>query len=399
MGTPTKKEFESEALRSFMKNQAAKEFEALADNTPELSELKEAGYFSDAKKNLMSKKVVKDWTAYRESLGETVLSENISVQRDFSLSRLVTDMKAHLGYIISAESGHGKSYMAFSLIREVMKLEHKTRVIVFTPSTIYNRKFGGGINLVKVGTADFSPVVNREKVDAQKNDWLRDTFYVNCDKKYSFEKSDFLDKLLNNDNVNLIFEIHYLNSRKIKTFISECLKVVYERQKRKLEENPDYDRHILFVLEEAQNSYSTYNLNDDAALETLTILSQGRTDANCHFLAICQRLAEVSVKVTERLRLISGLQVGYNSLNRVKAQINPEIRTVVQHLPPRTFLYVNGKDNSCFEIAPYRFSGKPEQILPYEDTESSPMVEAEGFTLRVNGRFHKLLAPLSKLRI
>ncbi len=346
----------------------------------------------------MAARGVNNWDAYRESLGETVLSENVSVQRDFSLSRLVIDMKAHLGYIISAESGHGKSFMSFSLIRETMKLEHNTRVIIFTPSTIYSRKFGGGINLVKVGTVDFSPVVDREKVELQKNDWLRDTFYVNCDKKYSFEKTEFLDKLLKNDNINLIFEIHYLNSRKIKTFITECLKVVYERQKQKLEENPDYDRHVLFVLEEAQNSYSTYNLNDDAALETLTILSQGRTDANCHFLAVCQRLAEVSVKVTERLRLISGLQVGYNSLNRVKAQINPEIRNVVQRLPPRTFLYVNGNDNPCFEIPNYRYSGKPEQILPYEDTELSPMVEVDGFSLKVSGRFHKLLAPLSKLR-
>lgn len=90
----------------------------------------------------------------------------------------------------------------------------------------------------------------------------------------------------------------------------------------------------------------------------------GRTDENLHFLAITQRLAETSVKISERLRLISGLQIGFNSINRVKAQITPELREIVQRLPSRTFLYVNGSSNPLFQIPTYSYKGKLKQILP-----------------------------------
>jgi uncharacterized protein (DUF2225 family) len=214
----------------------------------------------------------------------------------------------------------------------------------------------------------------------------RDTFFLNTDKKYMFERSSWLEQLLRNDSINICFEIHYLNSRKAKTFITG-LKILFEHGKAKLESNPDYDFHTLAVLEEAQNSYGTYNLNDDSALEALSILSMGRTDANLHFLAITQRLAETSVKITERLRLISGLQIGFNSINRVKAQITPELKELVQRLPPRTFLYVNGKQNPIFQIPEYSFKGKLKQILP--QIEQQPEKKKVGF-LRALWNYQKL---------
>lgn len=291
-------------------------------------------------------------------------TQNESIQKGFSVETLISDMKAHLGFIVSAESGHGKSFLSFTLVREAMKPEHKTRVIVFSPSTIWNRKFGSGIYLVKIGTADFSPIVDYDKVKVQTIPNTRDSFFLNTDKKYLFKRSEWLKQLLADDSKHLILEIHYLNSRKIKYFVSECLKMVYERMKQTLETNPDYDKHILFVLEECQNSYSTYSLTDDVSLETLTILSQGRTDANCHFLGICQRLAEVSTKVTERLRLISGLQIGANSLAKVRSQIPDELKKVVQELPQRTWLYLDGKTNPLFTIPEYHSRGKPFQLKP-----------------------------------
>jgi hypothetical protein len=292
--------------------------------------------------------------------------QDVPIQKGFTVQTLIDDMKAHLGFIVSAESGSGKSYLGFTLIRAAMEPENKTRVVIFSPSTIYQRKFGASDNLklIKVGTANFSPVQNYDKAEMERVGNGRDTFFLNTDKKYMFERSSWLEQLLRNDSINICFEIHYLNSRKAKTFITECLKILFEHGKAKLESNPEYDFHTLAVLEECQNSYGTYNLNDDSALEALSILSMGRTDANLHFLAICQRLAETSVKISERLRLISGLQIGFNSLNRVKAQITPELKEVVQRLPPRTFLYVNGKTNPIFEIPQYSFKGKLKQILP-----------------------------------
>ena len=69
------------------------------------------------------------------------------------MRNLIEDMKGCLGFIVSSESGHGKSYLSFSVAREAMKPEYKTRVIIFSPSTVWNRKFGacGSLKLVKVG--------------------------------------------------------------------------------------------------------------------------------------------------------------------------------------------------------------------------------------------------------
>lgn len=293
-------------------------------------------------------------------------TKNVSVQKGFTVQNLIDDMKGCLGFIVSSESGHGKSFLSFSLCRTAIEPQNKTRLIVFSPSTIWNRKFGAcdNLKLVKVGTSDFSPVVDYDKEEFERVGNGRDTFFLNTDKKYMFKKSRWLEQLLATDSLNLLFEIHYLNSRKAKTFITECLKMVFEREKQKLLDNTEYDRHTLAVLEECQNSYGTYNLNDDSSLEALSVLSMGRTDSNLHFLAITQRLAETSVKVTERLRLISGLQIGFNSLNRVKAQITPELRDVVQILPKRTFLYVNGKENPIFKIPEYPYKGKLGQLIP-----------------------------------
>jgi len=295
---------------------------------------------------------------------------NQSIQKGFSVADLISDLKEHLGYIVSAESGHGKSFLAFSLVREAIKPEHKIRTLVFTPSTVWNRRFGYGIFLVKVGVAEFSPIFDYDKVHVEGIPHNGNGFILNTDKKYAFKKSAWLEQLLADDTKNLILEIHYLNSRKIRFFTNECLKLVYQRMIEKLEQNPDYDNHILFVLEECQNQYGTYSLNDDASLEMLTVLTQSRTDANCHFLAITQRLAEVSTKVTERLRLISGLQIGFNSLNRVRNQVSPELRQLVQKLKPRDWLYLNAKENPIFTVSEYRYRGKPTQLKP--EIESKP---------------------------
>ncbi|MGD0203506.1 MAG: hypothetical protein ABSC20_06330 [Candidatus Bathyarchaeia archaeon] len=307
-------------------------------------------------------------------------TNNVSIQSSFTVQNLIDDMKKCLGFIVSAESGSGKSYLGFTICREAMKAENKTRIIIFSPSTIYNRKFGScdNLKLIKVGTADFSPVVDYDKEMLERVANVRDTFFLNTDKKYMFKRSLWLEQLLANDSLNLCFEIHYLNSRKAKTFITECLKLIFERERKKLERNPDYDFHTLAVLEECQNSYGTYNLNDDSSLEALGILSMARTDCNLHFLAITQRLAETSVKVTERLRLISGLQIGYNNLNRVRAQITPELRELVQRLPQKTFLYINGKDNPIFQIPQYSFKGKMTQIRPMTQPTEQPK-KKDGF--------------------
>src|ERR1017187_4061918 len=93
---------------------------------------------------------------------------DVPIQSSFTVQNLINDMKGCLGYIVSAESGSGKSYLGFSVIRAAM--ENNVRTIIFSPSTIYQRKFGecNNLNLIKVGTAEFSPVQNYDKDEMQR---------------------------------------------------------------------------------------------------------------------------------------------------------------------------------------------------------------------------------------
>ena len=53
--------------------------------------------------------------------GETKMTENQkdeSVHSDLALSAIVDDIKQHLGLVLVAEAGHGKSFTAFSIVKK-----------------------------------------------------------------------------------------------------------------------------------------------------------------------------------------------------------------------------------------------------------------------------------------
>ena len=104
-------------------------------------------------------------------------------------------------------------------------------------------------------------------------------------------------------------------------------------QEGEIEKNPNYKHHFLIVLEEIQNAFGTYSMNADDSLELLTVFTQSRSDANMHYIAIGQRLNDISTKVIERLRPLVGLTVGDNSLRKIKAQLPAELKQRVQELP------------------------------------------------------------------
>lgn len=105
------------------------------------------------------------------------MAKNEREHSSFGVSELIRDVKEHLGLIIVAEAGHGKSYTAFSIVKEAMK-DRDTIMIVLSPSTIWRRKFGA-INYVKVGTTAFNPIVSSEETDVEVVPFLRDAIHVN----------------------------------------------------------------------------------------------------------------------------------------------------------------------------------------------------------------------------
>ena len=135
-------------------------------------------------------------------------TNNESVHSDFALLAIVDDIKQHLGLILVAEAGHGKSFTAFSIVKEALKDPNMT-VIITSPSTIWRRNYGT-LNCIKVGTSEFNPIQPHEETKMESVQFLRDTIHIDLDKKWSYAKSAWLENLFKSKQ-SLLFEIKYLN--------------------------------------------------------------------------------------------------------------------------------------------------------------------------------------------
>ncbi len=298
----------------------------------------------------------------------TAKNDNESVHN--SLTDILADIKEHLGIVLVAEAGHGKSYAAFSIVKEALKDPNLT-VIVMSPSSIWRRNYGA-IKCVKVGTSEFNPILSHDETKAESVQFLRDTIHIDLDKKWSYIKSQWLEDLLKSKQ-SFLFEIKYKNGRRIKAFESIVLEFLYEMQSAEIDRNPDYKHHYLVVLEEIQNCFGTYSMNSDDSLELFTIFTQSRSDANLHYVAIGQRLNDISCKVVERLRPFIGLTLGENSLRKLKAMIpDDETKKLIQQLPKRHWIYLDGKLNPEIEVPIFKKEGKAEMIKPQVQQPKQP---------------------------
>jgi hypothetical protein len=372
MTTPTKAEIIERARELYAKYQFVHGSPELAETNPEIEELKEEGFISQAISELMRSKPTScelaQWKEYSE---QTACSQKTSAteQDGSALSKVISDIKEHLGLIIVAESGHGKSFTAFTLTKEAMKDPQMT-VLILSPSTVWRRKFGK-INCVKVGTPDFNPIVPIRRTSIETVPFLRDTVHVNLDKKWTYLKTAWLEDLLRSKQ-HLLLEIKYKNGRRIKHFENEVLKVIYDFQEQEIEQNPEYEHRFLIVLEEIQNSFGTYSMNSDDSLDIMTVFTQSRSDANINYIGICQRLADVSTRAVERLRPLIGLTLGENSLRKIRSQIPKHYRRRIQHLPPRHWLYLDGKTNPEITIPEYKKEGEPRMLKPKPPKTETP---------------------------
>jgi hypothetical protein len=236
---------------------------------------------------------------------------------------------------------------------------------------------------VTIGSSVFNPIIPTEESTLESVPWVRDTIHINLDKKWSYVKNEWFEKLVTSGQ-HLLFEIKYLNGRRIKAFESVVLQTIYKHQELMIEKNPGYAHHYLIVLEEIQNSFGTYSMNSDDSLDLMTIFTQSRSDANMHFIGIGQRLNDISTKVIERLRPFVGLTLGENSLRKIKSQLPEHLKERVQELPKRHWIYLDGKLNPEITIPEYHKEGDATQLFPTE-FEQSVFIHDSSFSLKVNG--------------
>jgi len=309
-----------------------------------------------------------------------------------SLTDILADIKEHLGLVLVAEAGHGKSYTVASMVQEALKDENLT-IIILSPSSIWKRKLWNG-KYVLVGTYEFNPIQETKQTEIESIPFLRDAVHINLDKKWSYVKNHWLESLLQSKE-SLLFEIKYRNGRRIKAFESLVIQYIYEQQEREIERNPSYNHHYIIVLEEIQNSFGTYSMNSDNSLDLMTIFSQSRSDANIHYIGIGQRLNDISTKVIERLRPFIGLTLGENSLRKIKSQLPENLKDRVQQLPKRHWLYLDGKDNPEIVIPEFKRENPPLQLKPPQPEQTRPQPEKPKSQVT---KFFELIIPMMTLK-
>jgi len=313
-----------------------------------------------------------------------------------ALSEIIEDIKQHLGLILVAEAGHGKSYCSAQICKQAI-LDPNLTIIVLSPSTIWRRNLWSQ-TCVKVGTNSFNPIVAHEETKLESVQFLRDTIHIDLDKKWTYLKSAWFEDLLRSK-THLLFEIKYKNGRRIKAFESVVLQFIYSMQEKEIDRNPDYKHHYLIVLEEIQNSFGTYSMNSDDSLDLMTIFTQSRSDALIHYVGIGQRLNDISCKVVERLRPFIGLTLGENSLRKLKAMIpDDETKKRIQSLPQRHWIYLDGKTNPEIEIPEYKKDGRPIIIKPKIPEQSTETTKKQNKVLAFIETIDVLLSGVSHLR-
>lgn len=309
-----------------------------------------------------------------------------------NIEAIAQDILDHLGIVIPSEAGHGKTFLAMALVKHFDKLG--IPCYIFSPSNIWLKKFGA-IDYITVGSKHYNPIMKISPKLTLYRGYSRDTIQFNLDRKWTYLSNGFLEHRLA-EGKSTLFNIRYLNGRRIKYFIATALRILFE-QRRDME-NP---KPVIIVLEEAQNPFNSYSMNDDISQVLTTVFTQSRSDANVHYVVIGQRLNDMSTKIVERLRPLIGYTIGENSLRKVRSQLPKALKKIPQTLEPRTWLYPSAYDNETIESAilrspTHRAIGKPTRLNPNMYAKPQPQGKMPTFTLKPKPKKKSLLKRILK---
>ena len=158
-------------------------------------------------------------------------------------------------------------------------------------------------------------------------------------------------------------------------------------------DNPN-PKPIVNILEESQNPFGSYSMNDDISLVLKTIFTQSRTDANIHYILLTQRLNDTSAQIVERLRPLIGYTLGDNALIKIRRQLPKPIRSVPQTLKPGIFLYpsaYNGNlEDALLKSPDYKPRGKSFRLNPNMYEKPKPKPKPLSLTRRLKGMLELL---------
>jgi len=270
--TPNKSEIEAKAVEDFFKDQYQKGFKTSI--TPEASELKESGYWNEAKDSLMRN----EEGQFLDYIEKVANENGYELTKSKEATQYCQDLEPYPISLIMKEGcfcvggrGSGKSNLLKLLTREALRIGVKVKVI---DSTLTWKNFG-------------LPVVK-----------IRRKGSVRC-------------------SLNQVYDVSRLSVLEIRSFVKEMMTRDFEEGIALTDIG--HKIPLLYVIEESQNVILPNSLRTLKFQEVSRFVTQGR---NFHLSYLCstQRLASTDTSLVE----ISGVKYwfkleGQNNLAKARA--------------------------------------------------------------------------------
>lgn len=310
--------------------------------TPTESELKENGFYEQAKNELMRNEETHQVLSYLEqqaySLGYRLIPKGRFEQQNYvDLKTLCSEILKFGGLFIVANKGMGKTNTLMEIARE-LRTDIRNRVVIFETFPLWLHEF------------DTMPYV-----------YIKDGDVIQNDKKFKSLRHGEIKRLLNTHK-DLLFCLAIEDTDRLSFFISQVIYHFYRQRyltayKYGLEAIKE---NLIFVCEESQNLFDSTILNKILFRRLRKIYSESR-NFKIHYVMASQRLQDLNTKIRARTRLL----VGRVSLDDYELKISrllrhSQYRREVLEFEVGQFLYPAA--DSLIRFDKFQQNGKPYEV-------------------------------------
>ena len=319
MATPTKEQIRERATGLFNKSN-----NHLPSITPEDSELKESGYWFEARDDLMRDNAKHQQLAYLEEMAHEI-GYRIVKEKKTPVNKNQINLQSILktGLVVIASKGHGKTNTVKTICQRFQN--EMPNVGLKVVDSALNWAFNSPL--------DYYQIIELGKTIINRKNTVFDCSLL----KHPQLVTDFIRKLVFRDleaNVRL-----------------------------KLRQYGYIDKPILYVIEETQNILGTSSLKRDINAPILKFVSEGRNFGELSYIIITQRPQSISTEALERVEgYLFGRLLGDRNLTKVRRIAGKNVAKSVKKLKQGEFIYFDGDKAQHFNFDKYVSTHKPKRL-------------------------------------
>lgn len=319
LATPTKEQIRERAIELF--NNSNRHLPSI---TPEDNELKESGYWFEARDDLMRDDAKHETLSYLEQMASEI-GYRIVPEKKKTVDRSQINLKSILrtGLVIIAQKYHGKTNTAKVICQRFQN--EMPNVGLKVVDSALNWAFNSSLDYYQIIELR-KPIANRK---------------------------------------NCVFDCSLLKHPQLVTaFIRKLvLKDLEANIRLKLRQYGYIDKPILYIIEETQNILGTSSLKRDINAPILKFVSEGRNFGELSYILITQRPQSISTEALERVEgYLFGRLLGDRNLTKVRRIAGKNVAKSVKKLKQGEFIYFDGDKAQHVNFDKYVSTHQPKRF-------------------------------------